>query len=263
MATSPPSPAAFAADQPTVRKIADEDVRWALAQGWKDYLSKRGDVVVIAVLYPLMGILTAAASANSDIVPLFLPLVAGLSILGPATASGFYELARRREEGLDSSWMHFFDPLFGPRVLGLAAMTAALLVLFLAWLGVAWVIYGGTLGALRPTGAVDFLNKLVSTPQGWALIMVGNLAGLAFGFVVLMVSFVAFPMLVDRPVNPLTAAGTSLRAFARNPMTVSAWGLRVVLLLIIGVLPAFIGLAVVLPVLGYATWHLYTRVVER
>jgi uncharacterized membrane protein len=263
MTAFPPSTAAAAEPRPAVRRIGVGDIRWALAKGWQDYNAKRGDVVIVAVLYPLMGFVAAVAAMNANFVPLLLPLLAGLSILGPAVASGFYELARRRDEGLDDGWVHFFAPLFSRRVVGLAVMTAALLVLFLAWLWVAWAIYVETLGALRPTDAADFLAKLLRTSQGWDLILIGNLAGLAFAAVVLVVSFVAFPMLVDRPVDPLTAVGTSLRAFAQNPITVLIWGLTVAVLLVVGALAAFIGLAVVLPVVGYATWHLYTRVVAR
>ena len=195
--------------------------------------------------------------------PLFFPLVAGLSILGPAVASGFYELARRREEGLDASWRHFLEPLRGRGREGLALLTAGLAGLFILWLIVAWLIYEGTIGAYHPVGAGEFLDRLFHTGAGWTMIVLGNLVGLGFAIVTLLVSVVSFPMVVDKPVDAGTALATSIRAVSANPGVMASWGLRVAGLLFLGCLPAFIGLAVVLPVLGYATWHLYTRVVER
>jgi uncharacterized membrane protein len=95
------------------------------------------------------------------------------------------------------------------------------------------------------------------------MIAVGNLVGLGFAVVVLAISVVSFPMLVDQPVGIGVAMRTSVRVALKNPVTVAVWGLLVVGLLVLGALPALVGLAVVFPVLGYATWHLYTRAVVR
>ncbi|HEV7227248.1 DUF2189 domain-containing protein [Brevundimonas sp.] len=261
MTVSLPSSARRAA--PEVRRITDADLTWALSEGWRDFNAKRGDVVVVAFLYPLMALVAAAVTMNDRLVPLFFPLVAGLSIMGPAVAAGFYEIARRREEGLDSSWRHFLDPLGGRGRGPLVALTLMLLGVFVAWLAVAWAIYAVTLGQRAPTDLIDFARLTVTTPEGWAMIGLGNLAGLGFAALTLVLTVVSFPMTVDRPVTPDAAVGASLRAFGRNPGVLSRWGLRVALLLALGSLPLFLGLPVVLPVLGYATWHLYTRLVVR
>jgi uncharacterized membrane protein len=252
-----------AASRPEIRRIDGTDVSWALAEGWRDFKAKRGDVIVLALLYPLAGLLAAAAAFDDRVLPLVFPLVAGLSIVGPAVATGFYELARRREAGLDSSWLHFIDPLKGRSRMALAALTAGLVVLFLLWLLAAEAIFQSTLASLNPIGLGDFLQKLVNTPEGIKMIVEGNLAGGVFAVLTLILTFVSFPMIVDKPVDAGTAIQTSLRAFARNPATVAGWGVRVAALLLLGCLPAFMGLPIVLPVLGYATWHLYTRLVVR
>jgi uncharacterized membrane protein len=191
------------------------------------------------------------------------PIVAGLSILGPAVASGFYELARRRESRLPSSWIHFLDPLNGRSRTSLAVLTVGLLVVFAAWLGVAQLIYAATLGGYQPAGPAEFVSRVFTTPEGWSLIVVGMLAGLAFACVTLTVTLVSFPMVIDKAADPVTAVATSIRAVTDNPKAAASWGLRVAVLLALGCIPLFIGLAVVLPVLGYATWHLYTRLVVR
>jgi uncharacterized membrane protein len=246
-----------------VRKITEADLNWALAQGWKDFTAKRGDILVLALLYPLIGFLAAALAFDGRLLPLVFPLVAGLSIAGPAVAAGFYEIARRREEGLESSWFHFFDPLRGRSRAGLAVLTLGLAVLFVAWLAVAWMIAAITIGVSPSTGVGDFLRHVLTTSEGWSMIVLGNMAGLLFAAATLVLSLVSFPMVVDGAWDPVSAVLTSIRAARENPAATTSWGLRVAGLLALGCLPAFIGLAVVLPVLGYATWHLYTRVVVR
>ncbi len=246
-----------------VRKITNDDLRWALAEGWRDFQDKRGDLIFVALLYPAFGLIAAVLFFNDAALPLFFPIAAGLSLLGPAVAAGFYELARRREEGLESTWRHFFGPLSGPARDTLLLLTVGLLVIFGVWVAFAYGIYAATMGPDFPRGITDLANRLVSTPSGWALIILGNLTGAVFALTVLVCSLVSFPMAVDKPVDPATALDTSIRAFRANPATIVAWGARVGLLLVLGAIPVFIGLAVVLPVLGYATWHLYTRLVER
>jgi uncharacterized membrane protein len=248
---------------PHVRRITTKDLDWALAEGWKDFKDRRGDLIVLALIYPIVGLVAAALAFNSRLLPMVFPLVAGMSILGPAVASGFYELARRREAGLEASWVHFVDPLRGRSRVPLAMLTGGLAVLFVAWLIVASLIYAATLGAAGTENAGDFFGRLFTTPQGWAMIVLGNLAGFVFAAVTLTASLISFPMIVDKPVSASVAVAASIRAVRANPRVTVSWGLRVAALLALGCLPLFVGLAVVLPVLGYATWHLYTRLVER
>lgn len=251
-------------DAPTgVRRITTADLDWALREGWSDFQDKRGDLIFVALLYPAIGLIAAAFALNDAALPLIFPFAAGLSIFGPAAASGFYELARRREAGLESSWRHFFDPMRGKQGSTILMLTIGLGVLFLIWLGTAYAIYAVTMGPDFPTGVSSFIERVFTTTEGWTLIVLGNLAGAVFAVITLMTTLVSFPMAVDRDVDPGHAVQTSLRAVAANPGIVAGWGLRVAVLLVLGAIPAFVGLAVVLPVLGYATWHLYTRMVER
>jgi len=234
-----------------------------LHEGWNDFQAKRGDLLLLAMIYPLVAFAAAALAFNAQLVAMFFPMVAGLSLLGPAVATGFYELARRREAGEDSSWLHFFDPLNGRNRLSLAILTTCLLGIFGAWMTTAAVIYNATLGPLPPAGIDSFLRAVATTPAGWMMIVLGNLAGLVFAVITLVVSIASFPMIVDKATDPGIAILTSFRAVQANPKAVAQWGLWVAALLFVGCIPAFVGLAVVLPVLGYASWHLYTRLVER
>jgi hypothetical protein len=189
------------AAHPAVRRVDQSDLRWALSEGWKDFREKRGDVIFLALIYPVVGLIAGVAVFNSRMLPLFFPLVAGLSIFGPAVAAGFYEIARRREQGLDSTWVHFFDPMRGRSRAALVQLTAGLVVLFAGWVLAAWAIYAATIGASEPAGMADFFHRLFATPQGWTLIVLGNLVGFAFAVVTLVLAVVSFPLVVDKPVD--------------------------------------------------------------
>jgi uncharacterized membrane protein len=142
------------------------------------------------------------------------------------------------------------------------ALSFLLFVIYLAWLGAALGIYWMTFGNEMPKSAEDFARQVFTTPAGWTLIVAGCGVGFLFAVVVLAISAVSFPMLLDRPVDARTAVRTSVRALLANPGTMLAWGLVVAILLLAGALPLFAGLAVVMPVLGHATWHLYRRIIE-
>jgi uncharacterized membrane protein len=119
------------------------------------------------------------------------------------------------------------------------------------------------MGGAVPASLDEFARQILTTPAGRQLIIVGNGVGFLFAVVVLVISVVSFPMLVDRNVGAAIAVRTSVRAVLENPVTMAMWGLFVAGTLVIGSLPFFFGLAVVFPVLGHSTWHLYRRVVGR
>lgn len=267
MAIAHPTPmAAPARDDISIRKITFQDLRIALAQGWDDFLAKRGDLVFLGFIYPVIVVLAVMSASQMSLLPLIFPLVAGAILLGPAFASGFYELARRREAGLDSRWRHFLDVVRKPGSSALVDLTCVVALMFVGWMAAAWFIYHSTMENLGPAAISSvgaFVQALFTTAEGWQMIVIGNLAGFGFALATLAISVVSFPMAVDKPVSWGTALHTSFRVAWHNPVTVAAWGLIVVALLFLGSLPALVGLAVVLPVLGYATWHLYTRAVVR
>jgi uncharacterized membrane protein len=246
-----------------VRAISADDLTQSLRDGYSDFLEKRGDLVFVGFLYPLVGFVAAIAANGQSILPLLFPMLAGLSLLGPLVSTGFYQLAKRREAGIESSWWHFFDVFNSPSREAILLVGLMLMAIFGAWLMAAGLTYAAFFGVNPPATIGILLTQAFTTPQGWAMMLIGNAIGLVFAIVVLATSVVSLPMLIDKRVDAATAVRTSLKAFGRNRAVLLRWGVRVALLLIIGAVPLFLGLAFVLPILGYATWHLYTRLVDR
>src|SRR5215475_1929984 len=247
---------------PVIRTIGVMDLKDALARGMSDFSAMPTHAFFLCLIYPIFGLILARMSLGYDVLSVLFPLAAGFALLGPFASIGFYELSRQREQGLEPSWPDAFDVLHSPSRDAIAALGFLLLAIFVFWLGVAEAIYIETFGHESAASIRNFVGEVFTTRAGWTLIIVGNGIGFLFALAVLIISVVSFPLLLDRDVGAVEAVLTSVRAVASNPAPMAVWGLIVAGLLVVGSLPLFVGLAVVVPVLGHATWHLYRKVVE-
>jgi uncharacterized membrane protein len=259
-----PSVAAQSANNaaiPSVRKIGLPDLGVALRQGWDDFKAFPSHAIILCVIYPILGLALARLVLGYAVLPLLFPLAAGFALLGPFAAIGLYELSRRRERGESATISDAVGVLRSPSFGAMLGLGVILLTLFVVWVAVAQAIYVSTFGYTPAADIPDFLGRVLTTPQGWMLIVVGCGIGFLFALVAFCLSVVSFPLMLDRNASVADAILTSLRAVAANPVAMAGWGLIVAALLIVGCIPAFLGLAVTVPVLGHATWHLYRKVV--
>jgi uncharacterized membrane protein len=247
---------------PAIRKITVADLVDCLRLGIADFWEKPSHYVFLCLIYPIAGVVLAYWSSRSNVLPLLYPLMSGFALLGPFAALGLYEISRRREFDLDTSWVHAFEVLRSPALGSIAGLGVLLLMVFTVWLASAQVLYEWLYGPDAPNSAGSFLTDILTTERGWTLIFIGNAIGLVFAGFVLCTTVIAFPLLLDRGVSANVAIRTSTRAVLANPVPMAVWGLIVALSLAAGTLPIFVGLALVLPILGHSTWHLYRKVVE-
>ena len=244
-----------------IRKLRMADINDSLRLGWQDFVEKPSHYVFLCLIYPIVGVILITWTSGGNALQLIYPLMSGFALLGPLAAIGLYEISRRRERRLDTSWFHAFEVLRSPAIPAMLAMGVLLLALFVAWIYTAQALFDWLYGPAIPTSITAFAHQVLTTRTGWALIILGNLAGLVFAFIVLASSVVAFPLLLDRDVGAYRAIATSAAVMAKNPVPILAWGLTVAVLLLLGSLPLLVGLAVIMPVLGHSTWHLYRKAV--
>ncbi len=246
---------------PEIRPLGREDLRAALRAGIADMATFRSDVVFVCLLYPLVGAALTVVALQGNLVQLLFPLLSGFALVGPVAALGLYEMSRRRERGEENGWSAYLEVLRSPRFGGILALSVVHLVIFMVWIMTANLIYAATLALEPPVSPAEFASAVFGTTGGWVMIVLGCGIGFLFACLVLAMSVVSFPLMLDRDVGVVTAVLTSLRVARENTGAVGAWGLTVAVLLALGTLPAMIGLVVVMPLLGHATWHLYRRAV--
>ncbi len=250
-----------AAERPAVQSIDVTDLKEVLRKGLTDFREKPSHIVLLVLIYPIVGLLSARVAAGYDLLPLIFPLVSGFALIGPLAAIGLYELSRRREQGLDVSWKNVLEIRHSPSIGSIVALGALLMVVFLVWLVTALAIYEFSFGGEVPASIGGFVSQVFTTPAGWTLIALGCGVGFLFAVAVLAISVFSFPMLLDRDVGAAVAIQTSVKAVSKNPVTMAIWGMIVAGALVLGSIPFFVGLAVVLPVLGHATWRLYRKAI--
>lgn len=245
-----------------VRILHAADLKRALAMGWSDFRAAPTHLYFLILFYPVAMFVGVWAAIDENMIPLLFPILSGAALLGPFTAIVLYEVSRQREAGKRVAWWQAFGLIAARSALSVVALALALIVLFVVWIWAGLELYRGLMGSVVDPSLTGFLGEVFSTSAGWTMIVIGNGVGLLFALVALAAFAFSFQVLVDRGGDPMTAVLLSLKVFFANPLAMLTWGLIVVALLAATIVTLFAGLAVVLPLLGHASWHLYRAAVR-
>ena len=247
---------------PVVRKIGFADIGKALAKGFDDFRAMPSHLVFLALVYLVIGIFLYPSTSGQNALPLLFPILAGYALIGPVAAIGLYEVSRRREQGLPHSWSYSFAVLRSPALPSILAVGFVLMAIFLLWLASAQALYQSLFGVFwAPHSYSQFFDEIRTTHAGHMLIAFGVAIGFVYAVAAFSIGVISFPLMLDRDVGAAVAILTSVRSVLANPVVMAAWAFLVAAALIFGFATLFVGLAVVTPILGHATWHLYRRVI--
>jgi uncharacterized membrane protein len=245
-----------------VHRITYSDLRTVLAKGVDDFNADPTHYVFLCALYPVIGFLLWKLVIGAGSLELFFPLISGFALIGPIAAVGIYEMSRRREAGAAVSWTDAFLVLRSPGLSQIIKLALLFAAIFVVWLLAADLLYRFTLGRLAPQSAGIFFDDIFTTVPGWAMLIVGNLLGFCFAMLALVLGTVSFQAVLDLNVSAETALRASIRVAQINPGPVALWGLIVAVSLALGTITLLIGLALALPILSHASWHLYRRLIS-
>ena len=216
--------------------------------------------LVFSAVYVLGGWLIVWAMAAKGQVWWTLPASAGFPILGPFIACGFYEISRRLEAGEPLVAGQIFGVIFRQKDRQIPAIAAVIVVYFLFWNFLSHMIFALFLGNATMTNVSSSLQVFLSS-EGLMMLGFGTLVGACFATLLFCLTVVSLPMLLDREVDFVTAMLTSFELVKENPRLMLTWGLLIAVCLFVAMIPGFLGLFIVLPLFGHASWHLYRRAI--
>lgn len=244
----------------TVMQADMSDLRAALAAGWADFLRAPSYGAFFSVVYVLGGWgILAALSAHGQIW-WTIPAMAGFPILGPFIACGLYEVSRRLEAGEALVAREVVGVVWRQKDRQIPSMAAVVVIFFLFWNFVSHITFALFLGTATLTNVSSSL-AVFATPEGLAMLGFGTVLGAGIAFLLFSLTVVSLPLLMDREVDFITAMLTSMRCVTASPLVMLGWGGLIALGLGLGMLTGFLGLLVILPLFGHASWHLYRRLV--
>lgn len=243
---------------PKVQRISTGDLRAALSAGWADFRRAPAFGLFFALVYVAGGLALWFGLGAMGQPVWFVPIAAGFPLFAPFAAIGLYEVSRRLERNEPLSWAPILGALRGRGDGQLALMAVGVLLAFGFWIVLARSIFA--IFMAQSGIGFDSLGLLFSA-EGMSMLLIGSAVGAALAFSLFAVTVISLPLLLDREVDFVTAMITSVDAVRQNLQTMLIWAAVIAGLIFAAMIPAFLGLFVVLPVLGHATWHLYRRVV--
>ncbi|MFN3720921.1 MAG: DUF2189 domain-containing protein [Rhizobium rhizophilum] len=244
-----------------INRLQMQDVREAFADGWRDFRTYPSFGLFFGAIYALGGIFIAVMLTSYHLPWMIIPVAIGFPLIGPFVAVGLYEISRRHQQGESINWKAVLTEVFRQRERQLSWMAFVVLFIFWIWIYQIRLLMALFLGFRIPATLDAFAKVVLTTPEGLLFLAIGTIVGAVLATILFSATVIAMPLLLDHDVDFVTAMLTSMRTVIENPVPMLTFGLVVSGLAIIALVPLFLGLLVVLPVAGHATWHLYRRAI--
>lgn len=243
-------------EKPVVQHLSLSDVKFSLRAGLQDFRRAPQFGLFFSAVYVLGGFLMLWVGAGH--VTWTLATSLGFPLVAPFAAAGLYEVSRRIELGQPLNWRSVLGIVWAERTRQLPWLGAIIVIYFLFWTFLAHMIFALFMGLSTMTNVSQSFDVFL-TVNGLAMIAVELGVGAILAFVLFSMTVVSLPLVLDREVDFVTAMLTSMKVVRDNLFVMSIWAWIIAVLSLLALLPWFLGLMVVLPVLGHATWHLYRR----
>lgn len=246
-----------------INDVTFSDVTCALRKGFADFAKAPLYGLFFGAIFAVGGIAIFVILSNYDAPWMILPIAIGFPLIGPFVAAGLYEVSRRLSAGEPISWRAILFKVFEQRERQFGWMAFVVLFVFWIWLYQVRLIFALFLGFGTPSSLEGFLNVVISTPEGIGFLLTGTLVGAALATILFVITVISMPLLLDSELDFVTAMITSVKTVVANPVTMLGWGIVVTLLTVLALLPGFLGLLIIFPILGHATWHLYRHALSK
>lgn len=240
--------------------ITMRDLKEVLGLGLRDFMRAPIYGLVFSSIYVLGGIVMYAIFSATAAEYWFIPIAVGFPILAPFAATGLYEVSHRLETGQPMGFGDIFGVVFAQKDRQIPSMAMFIMLVFMFWVFMAHTVFALFFG-LHPIAESTW--TMLFTTNGLTMLLVGGIIGGVMAGLFYALTVISLPLLLDREVDFITAMITSFNAVSRNPVVLGTWALMIAVGLFVGMLPFFLGLFIVLPMFGHATWHLYRRVLPR
>ena len=248
---------------PELNKVTVEDIVASVKAGASDFLAHPIMSGFFGLFYALFGIFFVWVLLWLGKIWMIIPAIVGFPLVAPFAAAGLYEISRRRENNESFGWADILTVMADQRNREMGWMAFVTLFVFWVWVYQIRLWLAITLQKSSFSDVNGFLDAVFFTPEGWTFLAIGTCAGAALCVVLFSVTVIAMPLLLDRETNFVSAMILSVRVVLENPVVMLGWAAIISVTMVLSMVPAFMGLIVTLPVLGHATWHLYTRAAPR
>jgi uncharacterized membrane protein len=243
-------------DTPTVQRLVLSDIAAVLRAGLSDFRRAPQFGLFFSAVYVVGGFVMLWVGAGH--VTWTLATSLGFPLLAPFAAAGLYEVSRRMETSAPLEWRGVLGIVWNERTRQLPWLGAIIVIYFLFWTFLAHMIFALFMGLSTMTNVSQSFDVFL-TPNGLAMIAVELGVGAVLAFLLFSMTVVSLPLVLHREVDFVTAMLTSMKAVRENLLVMLIWAVIIAVLSLLALLPWFLGLVVVLPILGHATWHLYRR----